>query len=305
MSIGGKAMETRKPIEELAAEVIKELKQLNYAYHTICGLRASFNRICAFARDRNELYFSEKFGMEYLKEKYGCTTDYYQEPFPPKARQAIRSIRLLGDYQLHGVVIRRIIKRKGYVKPPQFEEVLTAYEKECENNEYSLRGMRSRLQRLFFFVDYLSLRRVKGVAEITPEIISDYVICICPKHEKSIAAILTTLRVFLRFLYLNGYTDKDLSLSVPKQNKYNYPVVPSTWDSAEVKRMLDAIDRGSPRGKRDYAILILVAKLGIRAGDIKALKLSDLNWADKTITITQKKQRAKLPIRFFTTLAGH
>jgi len=287
-------METGKPIEVLAAEVIDELKQLNYAYNTICGLRASFKRICAFARNRGELYFSENLGKEYLREKYSCTIDYYLESFPPKAKQAIRSIRLLGDYQLHGVIIRRIIKRKGYVKPPQFEEVLTAYEKECENNQYSMRGMRTRLQRLFFFVDYLSLRRVTDVGEITPEIISDYVVTICPKHEKSIASILTTLRVFLRFLYLNGYTDKDLSLSVPKQKKYNYPAVPSTWDPAEVKRMLDAIDRGSPRGKRDYAILILVAKLGIRAGDIKALKLSDLNWADKTITITQEKTKGKV-----------
>lgn len=287
-------MEPRKPIEELAAEVIKELERLNYAYNTLCGFRASFKRICAFARDRNVQYFSEDFGKEYLKEKYGCTTNYYLETFPKKAKEAIRSVRLLGDYQLHGVVIRRIKKRKGYVKPPQFEEALTAYEKECESNEHSLRGMRTRLQRLFFFIDYLSLRKVMDFSEIMPEIISDYVISICPNHEKSIASILTTLRVFLRFLYLHGYIKEDLSLSVPKQNKYRYPAVPSTWEPDEVKRMLGAIDRASPLGKRDYAILLLVAKLGIRAGDIKALKLSDLNWTSKTITITQEKTKVKV-----------
>jgi integrase/recombinase XerD len=287
-------MEKKKPIEVLSTEVIEKLKQLNYAYHTICGYRASFNRICAFARDRDELYFSEEFGREYIGKRYGCTTDYYLEAFPPKAREAIRSIRLLGDYQLHGVILRRIVKRKGYVKPPQFEEVLTAYERECEDNEYSRRGMRTRLQRLFFFVDYLSMRKVMDVGEITPEIISNYLVSICPHHEKSIASILTTLRVFLRFLYLNEYTEKDLSLSVPKQKRYYYPAVPSTWEPAEVKRMLDAIDRGSPLGKRDYAILLLVAKLGIRAGDIKALKLSDLNWTTKIITITQEKTNVEV-----------
>lgn len=286
-------METRKPIDLLAAEVIKELKELNYAYNTVCGLRASFNRICAFAWDNGEQYFSEALGREYLKEKYSCTIDYYQEAFHEKAKQAIRSVRLLGDYQLHGVIVRRIVKRKGYVKPQQFEEVLTAYEEECKNNEYSLRGMRTRLQRLFFFVDYLSLRRVMDVNEITPEIISDYVLSISPKHEKSIAAILTTLRVFLRFLYLHKFTESDLSLSVPKQNRYNYPAIPSTWEPEDVKRMLDAIDRGSPLGKRDYAILLLVAKLGMRVGDLKALKLSDLNWNTKTITITQEKTKAE------------
>jgi site-specific recombinase XerD len=287
-------VEQRKPIEALATEIIEKLEQLNYAHNTICGFRTSFNRICAFARGRDELYFSEELGKEYLREKCCCITDYYLETFPPKAKQAIRSIRLLGDYQLHGVIIRRIVKRKGYVKPPQFEEALTAYEKECENNEYSRRGMRTRLQRLFFFVDYLSLCKVIDVSEITPKIISNYVISICPKHEKSIAAILTTLRVFLRFLYLNGYTEKNLSLSVPKQNRYYYPSIPSTWEPAEVKRMLDTIDQGSPVGKRDYAILLLVANLGIRAGDIKALKLSDLDWTAKTITITQEKTKVEV-----------
>ena len=287
-------MEQRKPIEALATEIIEKLEQLNYAHNTICGFRTSFNRICAFARERDELYFSEEFGKEYLREKCCCITDYFLKTFPPKAKQAIRSIRLLGDYQLHGVIIRRIVKRKGYVKPPQFEEALTAYEKECENNEYSRRGMRTRLQRLFFFVDYLSLCKVIDVSEITPKIISDYVITICPKHEKSIAAILTTLRVFLRFLYLNRYTEKNLSLSVPKQNRYYYPSIPSTWEPAEVKRMLDTIDQGSPVGKRDYAFLLLVANLGIRAGDIKALKLSDLDWTAKTITITQEKTKVEV-----------
>jgi hypothetical protein len=50
-------MEKRKPIEVLAAEVIEKLKQMNYAYNTICGFRASFNRICVFARGRDELFF--------------------------------------------------------------------------------------------------------------------------------------------------------------------------------------------------------------------------------------------------------
>lgn len=282
-------MEKRKPIEDLAAEVFNELKGLNYAYNSLCGFRASFNRICAFASSRNELYFSEEFGKAYLREKYNVSTDYYIEAFPRKAKAAIRSIRLLGDYQLHGVVIRRIVKRKGYVKPPQFIQVLTEYENECKINEYSSRGMRTRLQRLYFFVDYLSLRKVMNTADITSEIISNYVISICPKHEKSIASILTTLRVFLRFLYLNGYTPNDLSFDVPKQNKYYYPAIPSTWKPFEVKRMLDSIDRGSPLGKRDFAILLLVAKLGMRVGDVKALKLTDLDWSSKTIAIIQEK----------------
>lgn len=282
-------METKLIINELVDKVLAELESLNYSYNSLCGFRAFYKRFIAFANEKGELYFSEALGREFLKEKYNCLINYYTETMPSQYKNPIRKIRVLGDYQLHGVIVRRIVKKPGYVKPPQFEKVLTAYERECERNDYSKRGLRSRMQRLFFFIDYLDTRNVQDVNSITPDMISDYVKTIYAHHEKSISAILTTLRVFLRFLYLNKYTDEDLSLKVPKQRKYYYPPVPSVWNKEDVVRMLEGIDRGNPTGKRDYAILLLVARLGIRASDIKFLVLSDLNWQSKTIEIRQNK----------------
>lgn len=284
-------MDSKFPIEELVSKVLSELERLNYAYNTLCGYRAFYKRVITFAKEKDEIYFSEALGKQFLKEKYNCTVDYYKETMPKGLKDSIRRIRVLGDYQLHGVIIRRIVKKKGYVKPLQFEKELTAYEKECEINEYSKRGLRTRMQRLFFFIDYLDSRKVQKSNDINPEIISDYVKTIYKYHEKSIASILTSLRVYLRFLYFNRYTDEDLSLKVPKQNKYYYPPVPSVWNKEDVIRMLNSIDRGNPTGKRDYAILLLVAKLGIRVGDIKSLQLSDLNWQSKIIEVKQNKTK--------------
>ncbi len=268
-----------------------ELERLNYSHNSLCGFRAFYKRVIAFANEKEELYFSEELGREFLREKYNCTINYYTEAMPKLYKNPIRKIRILGDYQLHGVIIRRIVKKPGYVKPPQFEKELIAYEKECESHDYSKRGLRTRKQRLFFFIDYLDARGVQNVNDITPDMISDYAKIIYAHHEKSISSILTTLRVFLRFLYLNQYTDEDLSLKVPKQNKYYYPPIPSVWNREDVMRMLESIDRGNPTGKRDYAILLLVARLGIRVGDIKSLKLSDLNWQSKIIEIRQNKTK--------------
>lgn len=282
-------METRVPITELVTQVLDELERLNYSYNSFSGFRAFYKRVIKFAQDRNETYFSEELGREFLKENYDCTINYYTEKMPQTLKGPIRRIRVLGDYQLHGVIIRRIVKKPGYVKPPQFKNVLTAYERECENNEYSKRGLRTRMQRLFFFIDYLDGKGIQNVNDITPELLTNYVITIYPHHEKSIASILTTLRVFLRFLYLNQFISEDLSLKVPKQKKYYYPHVPSVWNQQDVKRMLDSVDRGNPTGKRDYAILLLVTRLGIRVGDIKGLQLSDLNWQTRTIEVKQSK----------------
>ncbi len=276
-------------ISKLSENVLEELQRLNYSYNSICSTRAAFRRIQAFAEGKGERYFTEELGSQYLLERYNCGIDYYSEACPRNIRHAMRHVRLLGDYQLHGVIIRRIVKRKGYIKPPQFEKVLLDYERECETNQYSKRGMRTRLQRLFFFIDYLNLRKIMDVNDITPAVISDYVKTIYHHHEKSMASILTTLRVFLRFLYTSGSITTDLSLSVPKHTKYWYPAVPNTWKPDDVKRMLESIDRGNPTGKRDYAILLLVAKLGIRTGDIINLKLSHLDWHEKKIHFTQQK----------------
>ncbi len=284
-------MEIKLTINELVDKVLAELERLNYSYNSLYGFRAFYKRVTAFANEKEELYFSEQLGREFLKEKYNCTVNYYKEAMPKKFKDPIRRIRVLGDYQLHGVIIRRIVKKPGYIKPPQFEKELTAYERECESNDYSKRGLRSRMQRLFFFIDYLDARSVQDVNSITPDMISDYVKSIYAHHEKSISSILTTLRIFLRFLYLYQYTNEDLSLKVPKQSKYYYPSVPSVWNREDVVRMLESIDRGNPTGKRDYAILLLVARLGIRVGDIKSLALFHLNWQSKTIEIRQKKKK--------------
>lgn len=284
-------MTTKFPIEVLVSKVLSELERLNYAYNTLCGYRAFYKRVIVFAKEKDELYFSESLGKEFLKEKYNCTFDYYNYAIPKGLKNPIRRIRVLGDYQLHGVIIRRIVKKKGYVKPPQFERELAAYEKECEVNEYSKRGLRTRMQRLFFFIDYLDSRIILKSNDINAEIISDYVKTIYKNHEKSIASILTTLRVYLRFLYFNQYTTENLSLKVPKQNKYYYPPVPSVWEKQDVIRMLNSIDRGNPTGKRDYAILLLVTKLGIRVGDVKSLELSDLKWQSETIEVRQNKTK--------------
>jgi len=276
-------------LEELSKKVIKELENLNYTYNTICNYRTSFKRICNFAESVGTDYFTEEFGLLYLKKRYNCVLESFTQKQPQNVKHAIRSIRLLGDYQLHGVVIRRIIKTKAYVYPQQFKSVLVAYEKECELKAYTSRGLRTRKQRLFFFIDYLNERKILSVNEIDGVIISDYVRTIVHHHEKSMASILTTLRVFLRFLYLKNYTISDQSLNVPKNTRYYYPKVPCVWELEDVTKMLGMVDRGNPVGQRDYAILLLVAKLGIRVGDVKALKLADLDWHNQEIRFFQEK----------------
>jgi integrase len=68
------------------------------------------------------------------------------------------------------------------------------------------------------------------------------------------------------------------------------------WEQELVVRLLEAVDRSSAKGKRDYAILLLACRLGMRVGDIRTLKLDQIHWEDSTIEITQSKTSVPLTL---------
>jgi integrase/recombinase XerD len=98
----------------------------------------------------------------------------------------------------------------------------------------------------------------------------------------------TALRSFLRFLYVRGETAVNLSLSVPTVRRFRQASVPTYLSLEEVERVLSATDRSTPGGRRDYAILLLLARLGLRAGEVVLLELGDLRWRTAEIIVRGK-----------------
>lgn len=98
----------------------------------------------------------------------------------------------------------------------------------------------------------------------------------------------TALRSFLRFLVLCGQTPRDLSNAVPMVRKYRQAVPPAFLAPDEVERVLTATDRSTLTGRRDHAILLLLARLGLRAGEIVSLELRDIRWRAGEIVVRGK-----------------
>jgi integrase len=74
--------------------------------------------------------------------------------------------------------------------------------------------------------------------------------------------------------------------------------IPSVWDPGDVARILEAVDRGNPCGRRDYAIILLVARLGLRGVDVKRLEFADFDWPANRLSVIQAKtgRRVELPL---------
>jgi site-specific recombinase XerD len=96
------------------------------------------------------------------------------------------------------------------------------------------------------------------------------------------------LRSFCRFLHLRGEIDRDLSYSVPTVKKWGQAVVPASLSPEQVERVLVATDLSTSSGRRDHAILLLLARLGARPGEIVTLELDDIHWRTGEIVVRGK-----------------
>jgi site-specific recombinase XerD len=105
---------------------------------------------------------------------------------------------------------------------------------------------------------------------------------------KTAQLLVTALRSFLRFLLREAKIRIDLAACVPSVADWRLSSVPKFLTEEEIQRLLDACDRTTATGRRDYAVLVLLARLGLRAGEVVALLIDDIDWRAGEVMIRGK-----------------
>jgi integrase/recombinase XerD len=110
-------------------------------------------------------------------------------------------------------------------------------------------------------------------------------------------AVVTGLRSLLRFLHVEGLIDRDLAVTVAPVANWRLASLVKALDAASVARLLDSCDRGTAVGRRDLAILLLLSRLGLRIGEVAALRLDDLDWrAGEFVVCGKGNRQERLPL---------
>ena len=105
------------------------------------------------------------------------------------------------------------------------------------------------------------------------------------------------LRSFLRYLHYKGLNPHPLAGCVPSIRRWKLASLPTYLSAVQVQTVLDGCDRATPLGRRDYAILMMLAKLGMRASEVATLTLDDIDWRSGGVLIRSKgRQRGRMPI---------
>ena len=230
---------------------------------------------------------------QYLHERVsGCSAS--------RSRVLRASVRIFLEADEQGS-FRRRVGNPSYI-PAWFSPTLTLYLQFVrEHRGVSPRTLRKYVQQLSTFAQYLEGTGVTELDCITPHQIREFYEN--GGHGKPRRSYGCTLRVFFRWAALQRWLSNSLCDAVPRPRQYRHINLPDVLSETEVDRILGAVDKSSALGRRDYAILLLAARYGLRPCDIRQLTLDDIDWRNTRIDIQQIKTGRPLTLPLLPEVA--
>lgn len=283
-------------LDELVVGALSQLQILQYNPRSIRRYQTVWRKLAAFAQQQGyKGRLREQLILDFLAH-HEIDTQLPVQSYTGWKRHAECGLKLLWHYARFGYFecLKQYIAKLSI--PGPMLKSLHDYQRYCEEERYlSEYTVNEYIRHVCLFLDFLGRRDVNNFNQISPEDLSDFVYSLSRYRQKTVAGIVACVRLYLRFLFYKRRLNQDLSDSLPGVYVPEKATIPSVWDKELLIQLLDRIDRHSPRGKRDYAILLLACRLGVRTGDIGALTLDHIDWEAETITFTQTK--TGMPLR--------
>lgn len=288
-------------IREASGRVVVALMAAGRSEATIKRHRAEFTAFAGFLQARGQGLPTERDCLDFIAERSGVRLGGLREPTRCRRAQLARRPLILllealaGEPPLVGQVTTAPVERC----PVCFRAARDDYLAACRrrgNAEASIATKKRAAEQFLAFLEevgrdtldqvqagdlagFWAQRQRRGYA---------------PKTTGSLRSVLAD---FLTYLHQVGAIGQDLAGRLPPQR---YPrrgqSAPYPWTAQEVRLVLDQIDRQSAIGKRDYAMILLTARLGLRVGDLRRLELGWFDWRAKTLSLTQHKTGVALTL---------
>lgn len=252
--------------------------------------------LMAFAEEHGEVYYSEQLGINFVEKYFNILKKDFEGVLIQSEVQNLRVIRMLGDFQLHSTILRRYYKHKEILLNQNFIKVINGFKQYCVDKDYSTVTIGHYTKESAKFLDYADSQGLLSCSGIDITVINNYIKTLAGYTYKTVELQLCSLRAFFKYLHINGLNTTDYSSKTPKIQSKKQTRIPSVWSISDLNKLIDAIDRGNPAGKRDYAIILLACRFGLRVSDIKKLTLENFHWEDKQLVFVQSKTKTSVSL---------
>jgi site-specific recombinase XerD len=287
-------------VRDPVGRVLAVLRDAGRAEPTVQSYRVVLERFAAFLVERGLETASDRVGVEFVEEQTGVRLESLREPVTDRRVRAVRRAVVLMVDVLAGrpvEVDRPVIPAKDGC-PVRFRPVRDEYVASCRERGNAEATVAAKDKAASRFLAYLEDVGVDDLVALGVRDVSGFLLRQRGLGRKTIAAMRSCVADFLRFLAATGRTPCGLADRLPPHRHVRHESEPHLWTADEIRRVLAVIDRQSACGKRDYAMILTTARLGLRISDLRQLELGELDWRANTITIVQRKtgRRLSLPL---------
>ena len=280
-------METKQlTVAELFRLTKNELLKKGFTNLTLISIERVWSYLGKYLKSKGINYFSLDHGIAFLKERYKIKD---LSNLSSTNLRHLRAVKLLDDFQTHQTIsIRKKTKKYKFAQP--FEKIFSDFMVFRKNEGISSRTLESYFIYLERFSHYLFDHEIGHANQIIPKHIHGFIQSSSAIYSTStIYCTCGVLRALFRYLYKQKIITKDYSIAVPSIKCNKKSKIPSAYSQEEIHSLLQCVDRGNPKGKRDYAMVLIASRLGIRASDICRLTFNNFKWESNTIEFKQNK----------------
>ncbi|AFV02231.1 MULTISPECIES: hypothetical protein [Dehalobacter] len=224
-------MESTKNLPELINAVTSELLRLRYSPVTISKCNAVWQKLLSYTQAKDLLHFSEKLSESFLLEYYKYPADYSGE-FPYGTRIALRAVRMLGDYQLYGIILRKRKKQQPSC-PDGFTDAIRGFVLYSYQSRNTVKTVERKVFIVKCFIEYLTMQNVSTCSGINKQHASGFITSILGLKKITINQYLYKLGCFFRFLHSEGSSSVNLRMAIPQINDAKERRIPTVWSPKE------------------------------------------------------------------------
>ncbi len=290
-------MKVKETLPELRSGLIEFLRSKKYKEACIRKFNQSWDHLEKYMHQRGISKYSRDVGEAFIKEHFNgvpyCNLKKFQ-------KNRVRHIEVLADFQETGSILWHRLKVPPIIFPGTLGSTFNgfiAHAKALKRSEKSIQQYKQRLRTL-----YIDLQQSgKCIQDINAPYIIKYLAHLDQTipGEVNKSNIIMTIRVFLRYLCeekLLENNHEEYWMTILPTRVVRQAKIPSVYSREEVERLIAAIDRSNPQGKRDYAMILLAARYGLRVSDITGLRYCNLDWAANRIVLLQQKTDKKIEL---------
>lgn len=276
-----------------ADRVLAVLREAGRTDGTVRRYQVVLDRFDVFLAGRGLDTANEPVCVDFIANQTGVRLGSLRQPVTDRDVQAVRRPVVLMAEALAGRVVevdRSVVPVKDGC-PVRFRSLRDDYLASCRERGNAEATVVAKDKAASRFLGYLDDVGAEGLTALGVRDLSGFLVR-QRQHglrRKTIASMRSSLADFLAFLAAAGKTPRNLADRLPPHKHVRHESEPHLWTAEEVRRVLDVIDRASATGKRDYAMILATARLGLRICDLRQLELGDLDWRAKQITIVQQK----------------